>query len=80
MTKSSPTTPDRLERIRKKELNSVEANKAMAEVERQAIAVRKNMERLKALRLARDAEEAAAEAVAPSLAAKAKRPAAKTGR
>ncbi len=61
MTKSSPTTPDKLERIRKKQLNSVEANKAMIEVERQAIAVRKNMERLKALRLARDAEAAAAE-------------------
>ena len=61
MTKSSPTTPDKLERIRKKQLNSVEANKAMIEVERQAIAVRKNMERLKALRLARGAEAAAAE-------------------
>lgn len=56
MAKSSITTPDQLAKIRKKELNMADASKAMAEVERQAIAVRKNMERLKALRLARDIE------------------------
>ena len=66
MTKSSQTTtPEQLAKIRKKEQNSVEASKAMAEVERQAIAVRKNMERLKALRLARDAEQATADQETP---------------
>ena len=37
----------------------------MAEVEQKAIAVRKNMDRLRALRQARDAEEAKTEAILP---------------
>jgi len=37
----------------------------MADVEQNAIAVRKNMERLRALRQAREAEEMKAEAVLP---------------
>lgn len=39
---------------------AIEGAKARADVEARDVAVRKNMERLRALRLARDAEEASA--------------------
>jgi hypothetical protein len=42
----------------------------MADVERQAIAVRENMERLRALRESKEAEEARARAVLPEVAKK----------
>jgi hypothetical protein len=44
----------------KKELQRLDARKAMAEYDAEAVAARKNTERLRALRLARDAAEAAA--------------------
>ncbi|MEX2126828.1 MAG: hypothetical protein WD871_01105 [Xanthobacteraceae bacterium] len=50
----------------KKAQQAEEGKKAMAEYEANAIAMRKKTERLKALRLARDAEEAAAEPAAPA--------------
>ena len=43
----------------KKELQKLDARKAMAEYDAEAIAARKKTERLRALRLARDAEDAA---------------------
>jgi hypothetical protein len=43
----------------KKELQKLDARKAMAEYDAEAIASRKKTERLRALRLARDAAEAA---------------------
>jgi hypothetical protein len=50
-----------VERARKKLIALQEGARTMAEVERDAVAVRKNMERLKALRLAKEAEAASAE-------------------
>ena len=46
-------------RLEKQKIAAVEAAKAMAEHQAQAEAVRRNMERLRALRLAKEAEEAA---------------------
>jgi len=45
----------------------------MADVEREAVAVRKNMERLRALRVAKEAEAVRTEATAGNAAAKTKR-------
>jgi hypothetical protein len=46
--------------VDKKELQRMDARKAMTEYDAEAIATRKKTERLRALRLARDAAEAAA--------------------
>ncbi|MBR0794207.1 hypothetical protein JQ615_02270 [Bradyrhizobium jicamae] len=63
-------SPESLARAERQRLAAEEGARAMAEVERDAIAVRKNMERLRALREARDAEgsqgEAATAADAPA--------------
>ena len=45
----------------KKELQKLDASKAMAEYDAESAAARKKTERLRALRLARDAAEAAAD-------------------
>jgi hypothetical protein len=55
---SKPVSPAHLARLEKRKTASEEGALALAEVEAQASAVRKNMERLRALRLAREAEEA----------------------
>ena len=60
----SPTSIARAERQR---LAAEEGARAMAEVDRQAAAVRKNMERLRTLREAREAAEAGAQADAPAV-------------
>lgn len=52
-------------RAEKQKTAAVEGAKAMADRTAQDIAVRKNMERLRALRLAKEAEEAALAADAP---------------
>ncbi|MGN1288590.1 MAG: hypothetical protein ACI4XG_18705 [Bradyrhizobium sp.] len=57
-TPSAPT-PDSLARAERQRLAAEEGARAMADVEREAIAVRQNMERLRALREARDADAAA---------------------
>jgi hypothetical protein len=44
-----------------------EGARAMADVERNAVAVRKNMERLRALRKARKAEEAKSQSAEPAI-------------
>ncbi|WP_050426499.1 hypothetical protein [Bradyrhizobium tropiciagri] len=62
-TPSAPT-PDSLARAERQRLAAEEGARAMADVERDAIAVRQNMERLRALREARDAEAAQAETAA----------------
>jgi hypothetical protein len=46
-------------RAEKQRVARVEGAKAMIDVDKDAIAVRKNMERLRALRLAKEAEDAA---------------------
>jgi len=62
-TPAAPT-PDSLARAERQRLAAEEGARAMADVERDAIAVRQNMERLRALRQARDADAAQAETAA----------------
>ncbi|NGX99412.1 MAG: hypothetical protein G4V63_30715 [Candidatus Afipia apatlaquensis] len=62
MTSKSQTkqqTPEQLARLEKQRLARIEGEIALAEVGKEYVDVRKNMERLKALRLAKEAEEAA---------------------
>ena len=63
--KSGQPSPASLARAERQRLASEEGARAMADVERQSNAVRKNMERLRALRQAREAEEARTRASAP---------------
>jgi hypothetical protein len=63
--KSDEPSPDRSARANRQRLAQVEGARAMANVERDAIAVRKNMDRLRALREAREAEEASAPTIVP---------------
>jgi hypothetical protein len=58
----SPTSIARAERQR---VAAEEGARAMAEVDRQAAAVRKNMQRLRTLREAKEAADATAQADAP---------------
>jgi hypothetical protein len=58
--KSGDPSPESIARANRQRLAFEEGVRAMADVERQAVAVRKNMERLRALREAK--EEAAKEA------------------
>jgi len=71
----SPTSLARAERQR---VAAEEGARAMADVERQAAAVRTNMERLRALRQAREAGEATTRAALPP-ATKKKRKSPKAG-
>lgn len=52
-TERSPTS---IERARKKQLAQEEGSRMMAQFQQEAVAVRKNMERLRALRLAKEAQ------------------------
>lgn len=63
--KSADPSPESIARADRQRLAAEEGARAMADVEREAIAVRKNMERLRALRQAREAEAASAEAILP---------------
>ncbi|MBR1161002.1 hypothetical protein [Bradyrhizobium elkanii] len=61
MTARKPDpSPESLARADRQRLAAEEGARAMAEVERDALAIRKNMERLRALREAREAREAEA--------------------
>lgn len=76
MSKSNkPQTDQQIARAEKQRVARTEGAKVMADIEKDAIAVRKNMERLRALRLAKEAEEAKN---APPPAPKTKRVSAKT--
>ena len=55
--KSVEPSPESIARANRQRLAAEEGARAMADVERKAIAVRKNMERLRALREAREAQE-----------------------
>ncbi|MFZ5738933.1 hypothetical protein BJ123_102149 [Rhodopseudomonas thermotolerans] len=59
-TKTTTPSPTSIERARRKALEQQEGAQRMAEIEREAVATRKNMARLRELRLAREAEQAAA--------------------
>jgi hypothetical protein len=66
--KSAEPSPASIARDHRKRVALEEGARAMADVEREAVAVRKNMERLRALREAKEAEEARTppEAAAPA--------------
>ena len=57
MTKPQPS-PSQLARNERMKTAAIEGAKARADIEAHDVAVRKNMERLRALRLAKEAEEA----------------------
>jgi hypothetical protein len=56
--RSIELSPESIARADRQRLALEEGARAMADVERNAVAIRKNMERLRALRKAREAEEA----------------------
>lgn len=60
MTSKSPKiqTPEQIARLERQRVAKVEGAQALAQVDKQYIDVRKNMERLRALRLAKEAEDA----------------------
>ena len=61
MTSKAPKvqTPEQLARLEKQRVARIEGAQALAQVDKEYVDVRRNMERLKALRLAKEAEEAA---------------------
>jgi hypothetical protein len=56
--KPAEPSPESIARADRQRLAAEEGARAMADVQRQAVDVRKNMERLRALREAKEAEEA----------------------
>ena len=58
--KMAEPSPERIARANRQRLAQEEGARAMADVEQRSVAVRKNMERLRALREAREAQEASA--------------------
>ena len=56
--KSAEPSPESIARADRQRLAVEEGARAMADIERQAVALRKNMERLRALREAKEAEDA----------------------
>ena len=71
--KSTEPSPESVARVNRKRTAVEDGLQAMAHFEREAVAVRKNMDRLRALREAREAEAAAHEPAAGSAPTKAKR-------
>jgi hypothetical protein len=75
--KSGDPSPESIARANRQRLAFEEGVRAMADVEREAVAVRKNMERLRALREAKQSEDKAdaikAEMIGGDAAAKGKR-------
>jgi hypothetical protein len=59
-------SPESLARVNRQRLAAEEGARAMADVEQKSVAVRRNMERLRALRQAREEEEAKVQASAPA--------------
>jgi len=59
MSSNKGPSPQQIARAEKQKIASTEGAKALAEVRAGDIAVRKNMERLRALRLAKEAEDRA---------------------
>ena len=60
--KSSEPSPESIARANRRRLAMEEGARAMADVEQRAVAVRKNRERLRALREAKEADEDSAAA------------------
>jgi hypothetical protein len=68
MADKKPTekSPESLARVNRQRLAAEEGARAMIDVEQKSVAVRRNMERLRALRQAKEAEEAKTQASAPA--------------
>ena len=60
-------SPESVARANRQRLAQEEGARAMADVEKQAVAIRKNMERLRALREAKEAQEGNARAATPGV-------------
>lgn len=58
-SQTKPQTPEQLARLEKQRLARIEGAQALAQVDKEYVDVRRNMERLKALRLAKEAHDAA---------------------
>jgi hypothetical protein len=71
--KSGDPSPESIARANRQRLAFEEGIRAMADVEREAAAVRKNMERLRVLREAKEAETVRTEATSGNVATKSKR-------
>jgi hypothetical protein len=65
--KPAEASPESIARANRQRLASEEGARAMAEIQQQGVAVRKNMERLRALREARESGEATAQAAQPDI-------------
>jgi len=63
--KTSEPSPESVARANRQRLAQEEGVRAMADVARDAVAIRKNMDRLRALRQAREAEQAASPQALP---------------
>jgi hypothetical protein len=61
--KSAELSPLSITRVNRQRLAREEGVRAMADIEQGAVAIRKNMERLRALRQAKEAQEASASPV-----------------
>jgi hypothetical protein len=68
--RSVEPSPESIARAERQRLAAEEGALAMADVQRQAVEVRQNMERLRSLREARDAEQARTRTVLTDTAAK----------
>jgi hypothetical protein len=68
--KSAELSPESIARANRQRLAAEEGARAMADVEQRAIAVRKNMERLRALRETKEAEKARTHVAIPVTAKK----------
>jgi len=71
--KKAEPSPESIARANRQRLAFEEGVRAMADVEREAAAVRKNMERLRALREAKQAEDVKTDAASDKAATKTKR-------
>ena len=65
MPREERTFPESIARANRQRLAAEEGARAMADVERSAASIRKNMDRLRALRQAKEAEDAAHAAANP---------------
>ena len=68
--KSAEPSPESIARAYRQRLASEQGAQAMADIEQEAIAIRKNMGRLRALREAREAAEAQTQQASPAAAKK----------
>ena len=68
--KTAEPSPESISRANRQRLAQEEGARAMADLERQAVEIRKNMQRLRALREAKEADEVIGRTVLPQLVGK----------